>query len=142
MTSRLLCIYGLGLAFCSSLPMAARGQAATASRETRATLDRIKHMTELNTVAARDTPAARTAPADTSIRPFPVAAAQRTTEIQPPVATTVFGEDAYRPPESWTRRAYPSLIYFHEVEKGGHFAAWEQPQLFAAELRKAFKSVR
>jgi len=71
-----------------------------------------------------------------------IAAAQRTTEIKVPVATTVFGEDAYRPPESWTRRAYPNLIYFHEVEKGGHFAAWEQPELFASELRAAFRSLR
>jgi pimeloyl-ACP methyl ester carboxylesterase len=54
----------------------------------------------------------------------------------------VFGEDAYRPPETWTRRAYPSLTYFHEVPKGGHFAAWEQPELFASELRAAFKSLR
>jgi pimeloyl-ACP methyl ester carboxylesterase len=71
-----------------------------------------------------------------------IAAAQRTTEIKVPVATTVFGEDAYRPPESWTRRAYPSLTYFHEVEKGGHFAAWEQPELFASELRAAFRPMR
>jgi pimeloyl-ACP methyl ester carboxylesterase len=71
-----------------------------------------------------------------------IAAAQQTTEIKLPVATTVFGEDAYRPPETWTRRAYPSLIYFHEVPKGGHFAAWEQPELFASELRAAFKSLR
>jgi pimeloyl-ACP methyl ester carboxylesterase len=59
-----------------------------------------------------------------------------------PVAITVFGEDAYRPPESWARRAYPSLMYFHETDKGGHFAAWEQPELFAAELRAAFKTLR
>jgi pimeloyl-ACP methyl ester carboxylesterase len=71
-----------------------------------------------------------------------IASAQQTSEIKLPVATTVFGEDAYRPPESWARRAYPSLIYFHEVEKGGHFAAWEQPELFGAELRAAFKTLR
>ena len=71
-----------------------------------------------------------------------VAAAQHTTEIKVPVTTTVFGEDAYRPPETWTRRAYPTLAYFHEVDKGGHFAAWEQPQLFAEELRAAFKPYR
>ena len=71
-----------------------------------------------------------------------VASAQRTTEIKVPVATTVFGEDAYRPPETWTRRAYPTLAYFHEVDKGGHFAAWEQPELFASELRAAFKPYR
>ncbi len=69
-------------------------------------------------------------------------AAWKTSEIKLPVAVTVFQEDLYRPPESWVRRAYPSLAYFHEVEKGGHFAAWEQPGLFAQELRAAFKSFR
>jgi len=71
-----------------------------------------------------------------------VAAAQKTGEISLPVAITVFPEDVYRPPETWSRRAYRNLIYFHEVDKGGHFAAWEQPELFAAELRAAFKSMR
>jgi len=69
-------------------------------------------------------------------------AAWKTNEISVPVAITVFGEDAYRPPESWVRRAYPTLTYFHEVDKGGHFAAWEQPELFASELRAAFRTVR
>src|SRR6266478_214838 len=71
-----------------------------------------------------------------------VAAAKKTTEISLPVAITVFPEDVYRPPETWARRAYRNLIYFHEVDRGGHFAAWEQPELFAAELRAAFKSLR
>src|SRR6185312_7812580 len=66
----------------------------------------------------------------------------KTTELTLPVAVTNFQEDAYQPPESWVRRAYKNLIYFHEVSKGGHFAAWEQPELFAAELRAAFKSLR
>jgi len=66
----------------------------------------------------------------------------KTTELSLPVAVTIFQEDAYQPPESWVRRAYKNLIYFHEVPKGGHFAAWEQPELFAAELRAAFKSLR
>ena len=70
------------------------------------------------------------------------AAPWRTNELSLPVAITVFGEDAYRPSEAWARRAYPNLIYFHEVDKGGHFAAWEQPELFAAELRAAFHSLR
>jgi len=69
-------------------------------------------------------------------------AAFKTDEISVPVAVTVFGEDAFRPAETWARRAFPKLIYFHEVDKGGHFAAWEQPQLFTEELRSAFKSVR
>jgi len=71
-----------------------------------------------------------------------VAAAQKTGEISLPVAITVFPDDVYRAPESWARRAYRNLIYFHEVDKGGHFAAWEQPELFAQELRAAFKSLR
>jgi len=71
-----------------------------------------------------------------------VAAAQRTAEISLPVAITVFPEDVYRPPETWARRAYRNLIYFHEVDKGGHFAAWEEPELFSAELRAAFRSLR
>jgi len=68
------------------------------------------------------------------------AAAQKTAEIKVPVGITVFGEDAYRPPETWVRRAYPTLNYFHEVDKGGHFAAWEQPELFASEVRATFRS--
>ena len=71
------------------------------------------------------------------------ATAQRTNEIKIPVAITVFpDDDLYRAPETWTRKAYPSLIYYHKAEKGGHFAAWEQPQLFAVEMRAAFKSLR
>jgi pimeloyl-ACP methyl ester carboxylesterase len=71
-----------------------------------------------------------------------VAAAQKTSEIKLPVAITVFPEDVYRPPETWARRAYPNLAYFNEVDKGGHFAAWEQPELFSKELRAAFRSLR
>jgi pimeloyl-ACP methyl ester carboxylesterase len=71
-----------------------------------------------------------------------VAAAQKTAEISLPVAITVFPEDVYRAPETWARRAYRNLIYFNEVDKGGHFAAWEQPELFSAELRAAFRSLR
>jgi pimeloyl-ACP methyl ester carboxylesterase len=70
------------------------------------------------------------------------ATAMKTAEISVPVAITVFPEDVYRPPETWARRAYPNLVYFHEVDKGGHFAAWEQPQLFSEEIRAAFRSFR
>jgi pimeloyl-ACP methyl ester carboxylesterase len=59
-----------------------------------------------------------------------------------PVATTVFPGEQYQAPRSWAEQAYPHLIYFHEVDRGGHFAAWEQPQLFAEELRAAFRSLR
>jgi pimeloyl-ACP methyl ester carboxylesterase len=59
-----------------------------------------------------------------------------------PVAVSVFPGEQYQAPRSWTERAYPSLIYFNEVDKGGHFAAWEEPQLFSEEVRAAFKSLR
>ena len=70
------------------------------------------------------------------------AAAQKTNQIKVPVAISVFPGEIYRAPESWSRQAYPSLYYYHEVAKGGHFAAWEQPQLFTEEMRAAFKSLR
>jgi len=71
-----------------------------------------------------------------------LAGAQKTAEISLPVAITVFPEEVYRTPETWARRAYRNLIYFHEVDKGGHFAAWEEPDLFTAELRAAFRPFR
>lgn len=69
-------------------------------------------------------------------------ASMKTDQIKLPVAITVFPEDVFTSPETWARKAFKNLIYFHEVDKGGHFAAWEQPQLFTAELRLAFKSLR
>jgi pimeloyl-ACP methyl ester carboxylesterase len=69
-------------------------------------------------------------------------AAQMTSDISVPVAISVFPEEVYRAPESWARRAFPTLTYFHEAEKGGHFAAWEHPDVFAAEMRAAFRSMR
>ena len=59
-----------------------------------------------------------------------------------PVAVTVFPGEQYQAPRSWAEKAYPNLIYFNEVDKGGHFAAWEQPELFSTELRAAFRSLR
>jgi pimeloyl-ACP methyl ester carboxylesterase len=66
----------------------------------------------------------------------------RTKEISVPVAVTVFPDEIYRAPKSWTQIAFRNLIYFNAVDKGGHFAAWEQPQLFSEELRAAFRSLR
>jgi len=63
-------------------------------------------------------------------------------DISIPAAVTVFPGEIYRAPKSWAQRAYHKLIYFHEVDKGGHFAAWEQPELLSAEIRAAFKSLR
>ena len=70
------------------------------------------------------------------------AVSQKTAEISIPVAVTVFPGEIYQAPKSWTERAYRNLIYFNKVDKGGHFAAWEQPALFAAEMRAAFRSLR
>jgi pimeloyl-ACP methyl ester carboxylesterase len=62
--------------------------------------------------------------------------------VQTPVAVTVFPSEQYQAPRSWTERAYPKLIYYNQVDKGGHFAAWEQPMLFVQELRAAFRPIR
>ncbi|MBC7935772.1 MAG: epoxide hydrolase [Rhizobacter sp.] len=70
------------------------------------------------------------------------AGSMKSDQVKIPVAITTFPQDVYASPESWARRAFKNLIYFNEVEKGGHFAAWEQPVLFTNELRAAFKSLR
>ena len=59
-----------------------------------------------------------------------------------PVAVSVFPEELYPAPRSWTERAYPKLIHYNQVEKGGHFAAFEQPQLLSEEIRAGFRSLR
>ena len=59
-----------------------------------------------------------------------------------PVAVSVFPDELYPAPQSWTEKAYPKLIHYNKVEKGGHFAAWEQPQLFSEEVRAGFRSLR
>jgi hypothetical protein len=59
-----------------------------------------------------------------------------------PAAVSVFPGEQYQAPRSWTERAYPKLIHYNKLDKGGHFAAWEEPQLFAAEIRAAFRSLR
>ena len=59
-----------------------------------------------------------------------------------PVAVSVFPDELYPAPQSWTQKAYPKLIHFNKLPKGGHFAAWEQPQLFSQEVRAGFRSLR
>jgi pimeloyl-ACP methyl ester carboxylesterase len=59
-----------------------------------------------------------------------------------PVAVSVFPGEQYEAPRSWAERAYPELIYYNKLDKGGHFAAWEQPQLFSEEVRAGFRSLR
>ena len=62
--------------------------------------------------------------------------------VTTPVAISVFPDEIYAAPKKWAEKAYPNLIYFNKVAKGGHFAAWEQPDLFAIEMRAAFKTLR
>src|SRR5690242_3115004 len=62
--------------------------------------------------------------------------------IKIPVAVSVFPDEIYAAPRSWAARAYPNLIHYNKLAKGGHFAAWEQPELFCAEMRTAFRSLR
>jgi hypothetical protein len=59
-----------------------------------------------------------------------------------PAAVSVFPNELYQAPRSWAERAYPNLIYFNEVDRGNHFAAWQEPQLFTSEVRAAFRSLR
>jgi pimeloyl-ACP methyl ester carboxylesterase len=71
-----------------------------------------------------------------------LAAGQVPVEVSLPVGFTVFPGEVYLAPRSWAERVYPNLTYFNEVDKGGHFAAWEEPELFADELRATFRSLR
>jgi pimeloyl-ACP methyl ester carboxylesterase len=70
------------------------------------------------------------------------AAAQAPPEVLIPVGFTTFPGEIFRAPRSWVEKVYPRLAYFNEVDRGGHFAAWEEPELFTAEIRSAFRSLR
>ena len=63
-------------------------------------------------------------------------------EVSLPVAFTVFPGEIFQAPRSWVERVYPNLVYWGEVDRGGHFAAWEEPQLFAEQMRAAFRPLR
>jgi pimeloyl-ACP methyl ester carboxylesterase len=71
-----------------------------------------------------------------------LAAGQAPPEVSLPVGFTTFPGEIFQAPRTWVERSYPNLIYFNEVDRGGHFAAWEEPELFSEELRAAFKSMR
>jgi pimeloyl-ACP methyl ester carboxylesterase len=64
------------------------------------------------------------------------------THVSVPAAVSVFPDGLYQTPRNWAEQAYPKLIYYNKVDKGGHFAAWEQPELLSAELCAAFRSLR
>ena len=71
-----------------------------------------------------------------------IASGQKPPELTLPVAFTVFPGEIFQAPRSWAEKVYPNLTYFNEAEKGGHFAAWEEPELFSAELGEAFRTLR
>jgi pimeloyl-ACP methyl ester carboxylesterase len=70
------------------------------------------------------------------------AAGQTPPEVKLPVAVTVFPGEIFKAPRSWAEAVYPNLIYFNEVDRGGHFAAWEEPEIFSNEMRAAFRTLR
>src|SRR5688500_8753362 len=71
-----------------------------------------------------------------------LAAGQAPPDVSLPVGFTTFPGEIFAAPRSWVEQSYPNLTYFNEVDRGGHFAAWEEPELFAAEMRAAFSSLR
>jgi pimeloyl-ACP methyl ester carboxylesterase len=71
-----------------------------------------------------------------------LASGQAPPQVSLPVGFTTFPGEIWRTPRSWVEASYPNVTYFNEVDKGGHFAAWEEPELFSSELRAAFKSLR
>ena len=75
----------------------------------------------------------------TNLRRFDIDGAKN---VSIPAAVSVFPGERYQAPRSWAERAYPKLIHYNKVEKGGHFAAWEQPQLFSEEVRAGFRGLR
>jgi hypothetical protein len=62
--------------------------------------------------------------------------------VNVPVAVSAFADELYQTPRSWAERAYPNLIFYNKHDRGGHFAAWEQPGLLTADLRAAFRNLR
>jgi pimeloyl-ACP methyl ester carboxylesterase len=71
-----------------------------------------------------------------------LAAGQTPPEVSIPVGFTTFPGEIFRAPRSWVEKSYPNVVYFNEAERGGHFAAWEEPEVFSAEVRAAFRSLR
>jgi len=71
-----------------------------------------------------------------------LAAGQTPPQVSLPVGFTTFPGEIFRAPRSWVEKSYPNVVYFNEAERGGHFAAWEEPEVFSAEVRAAFRSLR
>jgi pimeloyl-ACP methyl ester carboxylesterase len=86
--------------------------------------------------------AARSYWEDAQVLAAALASGQAPPEVSLPVGFTTFPGEIWRTPRSWVENSYPNVSYFNEVDRGGHFAAWEEPELFSEELRAAFRSLR
>jgi pimeloyl-ACP methyl ester carboxylesterase len=106
------------------------------------TRDRIVDNITLYWLTGTGTSAARSYWEDGRALAQALASGQPPPEASLPVGFTTFPGEIWRTPRSWVENSYPNVTYFNEVDKGGHFAAWEQPQLFAEEIRAAFRSLR
>ncbi len=106
------------------------------------TRDRILDNITLYWLTSTATSAARLYWEETQSIGAALASGQAPPKLSLPVGFTVFPSEIIQAPRSWAEKVYPNLIYFHQADKGGHFAAWEEPELFAAELRAAFRSLR
>ena len=84
----------------------------------------------------------RTSTNETDAQAAARAAGQPRPEVKLPVGFTTFPGEIWRTPRSWVEKTYPNVTYFNEVDRGGHFAAWEEPELFATEVRAAFSPLR
>jgi len=106
------------------------------------TRDRILDNMTLYWLTSTATSAARLYWEETQSIGAALASGQKPPKLTLPVGFTVFPSEIIQAPRSWVEKVYPNLIYYHQADKGGHFAAWEEPELFAAELRAAFGSLR
>src|SRR6266568_4049980 len=106
------------------------------------TRDRILDNMTLYWLTSTATSAARLYWEETQSIGAALASGQKPPKLSLPVGFTVFPSEIIQAPRSWVEKVYPNLIYFHQADRGGHFAAWEEPELFAAELRAAFRSLR
>jgi pimeloyl-ACP methyl ester carboxylesterase len=92
--------------------------------------------------ALPDASAARSYWEDARALAAALASGQPPPAVKVPVGFTTFPGEIWASPRSWVEAVYPDLAYFNEVDKGGHFAAWEEPELFSNEMRAAFRSLR
>jgi pimeloyl-ACP methyl ester carboxylesterase len=106
------------------------------------TRDRILDNITLYWLTSTATSAARLYWEETQSIGAALASGQSPPKLSLPVAFTVFPSEIIQAPRSWAEKVYPNLIYFHQADKGGHFAAWEEPEIFSLELRAAFKTLR